>query len=78
MNISCDNVSVCKSETRDYGDDDIAEERARAAGWHIWYGYTYGGAFQVVRLCAACVGSHRRRLPPAPGSVEGEQLTLDI
>jgi len=78
MNIPCDNVSVCRSKTRDYGDEDVALAHARAAGWHIWSGYTHGGEFKIVRLCGTCVGAHRRALKPAPGPAEGDQPLLDI
>lgn len=78
MNISCDNAAVCKAKPLDFGDDQINEARARARGWHIWSGYTHGGLYVTVRLCGSCVGAQRRALPPAPGSVEGDQPTLDI
>ena len=78
MNISCDNAPGCKTKPLDFGDDEVNEERARARGWHIWSGYTHGGAYVTVRLCGSCVGAHRRALPKAPEAVEGDQLFLDI
>lgn len=78
MNISCDRISVCGSEYVDLGDDHVTEVYARAKGWHIWTGTTQGGQAQTVVLCPQCADAGRRKLPPVPGAVQGEQLTLEL
>lgn len=70
----CD-TSLCGSKL--LARDTVAATRAhaRAKGWHIWTGTTFGGEEVTVVLCERCVQSRRRDLPPAPGPLEG-QLSL--
>jgi len=41
-------------------------QQARAAGWHIWSGYTHGGAWEEVILCPQHAGNHKRETVGRP------------
>lgn len=64
----CDNFDSCSS-VRWLAD----ENRARAAGWHIWEGSTQSGKHQRVVLCPQCIGTHRTRLLSASQPLPEDQ-----
>lgn len=69
--IYCDNYKICKQMVMHRGTTHATETRARVAGWHIYHGYTIGGAPHEAALCPQCLGPSRspagRSTEPLPG-----------
>lgn len=78
MSLICDNFAHCNSSVL----LEITEDRARAAGWHLWSGETMGGKWAEVRLCPKCAGRHSRpdaHLPPLqPGDSTMIQVEIEF
>lgn len=73
--LHCDNFATCGNRMLRQATDIGTENLARARGWHLWTGQTMGGQPATVVLCPRCSDSGRRRLPPAPETLDG-QLNL--
>lgn len=63
--LTCDNWEICGQAVADRGSADVTEARARAGGWHIFQGTTYGGQEHRAVLCPKCIGMRGRALHPA-------------
>lgn len=73
----CDNFKQCEYAIPFQDTRHNTEERARARGWHVFHGTTFGGLELNVILCPRCVGKHRR--PERDDTVDGgEQLELEF
>lgn len=72
-NLYCDNYATCGALVFDQGSPDRTRFKARARGWHIYDGMTYGGEQHHGVLCPRCVGT-TRKLSPAPDALEQEGL----
>lgn len=69
----CDRYDICGETVLWMGTLHATEARARARGWHIFYGYNLSGDVTIeVHLCKGCVGSPRSRLDPAPPVLDGQ------
>lgn len=71
---ACDNVELCGSLW--HGDvwDPRGAAAARARGWHVYSGPTWGGGWHRGVLCSSCARARRGR---GEATVEGgEQLPL--
>jgi len=78
MNLYCDNYATCHEVLIDRGTRSANLARARAAGWHIFDGYTIGGDELYSVLGPGCVGTHRSRLTPAPMVQSGQQELFEM
>lgn len=76
-NLYCDNYSTCNEVMFDRGGDHATRARARAAGWHLFDGLTYGGEAHQAVLGPLCVGA-RRRLAPAPAAQPGQPGLFEV
>lgn len=70
--LHCDNFALCGGVFAERGTMVAGLEQARVKGWHIFHGYTVGGAYMVSFLCPACVGQ-RARLPKPPPHLLGQE-----
>lgn len=74
MSLLCDNYAKCNGAIL----VDVTDDRARAAGWHLWSGKTMGGREATVKLCPSCVGQNRRPDAHLPKLMPGDQTMIQF
>jgi hypothetical protein len=70
--MECDNFRECGGMLLEQGSPVRTKEVARVKGWHIFEGLDQGGREHRGVLCPRCVGT-RRRLEPAPPTLDGQE-----